>query len=50
MLSNCADKPKEFLDERAELAWRRTENQPVKRLLDDKYLVFETIGDGRYAK
>jgi hypothetical protein len=47
MLSNSNDSD---FDSQANTSWRRAEKQPVKKLLDDKYLVFETIGDGRYAK
>jgi hypothetical protein len=50
MLSNnCKNKEEE---ERNANLWRliRTNKKNYKAVLDDKYLVLRTIGDGRYAK
>jgi hypothetical protein len=50
MLSNnIKDKEEE---EREANLWRliRNNNKTYKVILDDKYLVLRTIGDGRYAK
>jgi hypothetical protein len=48
MLSNSADLDGHLTG----FSLKAAERKPIKRLLDDKYLVFDSIqiGDGRYAK
>jgi hypothetical protein len=50
MLSNNSQNNDD--QEREANLWRlvRTSKKQNKRILDEKYLILKTIGDGRYAK